>query len=182
MLTKLNTVKARGMVLVGLRMAAFIGAVTLTLVAVLSLGKPALADAPPRQEFGAGRACSFPLRIDFSGGHRVDREFTDKNGNPVRILSAGKGFLETFTNLDTGVTVTYKTGGSVSQIIVNPDGSLTFVATGHNVIILFPEDEPAGPSTILYLGRFVATVDPITFVGTVQEITGTQIDICAALS
>jgi hypothetical protein len=132
--------------------------------------------------FDPGIACSFGLQIDYSGGHRVDREFTDKNGNTVRILSAGKGFLETFTNLSTGATVTYKTGGSVSQIIVNLDGSLTFVATGHNVIILFPEDEPAGPSTILYLGRFVATVDPVTFVGTVEEITGTQIDISAALS
>jgi hypothetical protein len=169
------------MAMIGLRIVRFIGAVILTLLAVLSLGRPAIADAPPPIVFDPGIACDFGLKIDFSGGHRVERVFTDKNGNPIRILSAGEGFLETFTNLDTGAAVTFKTGGSVSQTKVNPDGTLTFVGTGLNVIILFPTDVPAGPSTILYEGRFVATIDP-TGVATVQLVRGTQKDICAALS
>ena len=69
----------------------------LALIAVLGLGRPALADAPDPLVLDPGVACDFGLRIDFSGGHRVERVFTDKNGNPVRFLSAGKGFLETFT-------------------------------------------------------------------------------------
>jgi hypothetical protein len=179
MLTKLNTVKARGTVMSGLRIARCV-VVTLALVVVLGLVRPALADF--FIELPAGVACSFPLGIDFSGAeHRVNREFTDKNGNVVRLLSAGKGFLETFTNLDTGATVTFKTGGSVSHTTINPDGTQTVAATGHNVIILFPTDVPAGPSTILYMGRVVYTVD-LNGVFTLQQVTGKQTDICAALS
>ena len=33
------------------------------------------------------------------------------------------------------------------------------MTTGHNVLILFPTDVPAGPSTTLYVGRVVVTVD-----------------------
>jgi hypothetical protein len=139
------------------------------------------AAAPPPLIFDPGIACDFGLEVDFSGGHRVERVFTDKNGNPIRFLSAGAGFLETFTNLDTGAAVTFPTGGSVSQLKVNPDGTQIFVGTGFNVIVLFPTDVPAGPSTILYQGRFVATIDS-TGVATVQQVTGTQTDICAALS
>jgi len=33
-----------------------------------------------------------------------------------------------------------------------------FITIGHNVLILFPSDVPAGPSTTLYVGRVVFTV------------------------
>jgi hypothetical protein len=109
------------------------------------------------------------------------KEFTDQNGNVVRVLSAGKGSKLTFINLSTGATLSLKTGGSVNQFTFNPDGSQTVTGTGHNVIIFFPTDVPAGPSTILYQGRIVYTVD-LNNVGTVQEVSGEETDICAALS
>jgi hypothetical protein len=72
----------------------------------------------------------------------------------------------------------------VAQLKVNPDGVTgTYVATGFNVIIFFPGDVPAGPSTILYQGKLVVTLDLATFAALgVQQVSGTQTDICAALS
>jgi hypothetical protein len=69
----------------------------------------------------------------------------------------------------------------VTQIVPNGDGSQTWMMMGHNVLILFPTDVPAGPSTTLYVGRIVFTVD-ISGVYTLQSTNGTSVDICAALS
>ena len=130
--------------MIGLRMARFIGVVTLTLVAVLGLGRPAIADNPPL-DLPAGLACSFSLRIVIDGGNQVQKTFKDKNG-VVRSISAGKGSTLTFTNLATGSTLSLKPNGSVNQTTtVTVDGSQTWVSTGHNVLILFPSDVPAVP-------------------------------------
>ena len=73
------------------------------------------------------------------------REFTDEDGNVVRLLSAGKGFDLTFTNLSTNETVELPSNGSVMRTKINADGTSTVENTGHNVLILFPTDVPAGP-------------------------------------
>jgi hypothetical protein len=91
----------------------------------------------------------------------------------------GEGDRLGFTNLETGERLLLTTGGSVAQTTLNPDGSQTVVGTGHNVIVLFPTDV-AGPSTTLYVGRLVFTIDP-TGVFAVQSFVGTSTDICAAL-
>jgi hypothetical protein len=57
----------------------------------------------------------------------------------------------------------------------------TVDALGYNVIILFPTDFPAGPSTTLYVGRVVYTVDAAG-VFRIQTHSGPTTDICAALS
>ena len=132
--------------------------------------------------FDPGIACSFGLQIEFNGGeHRVFREFTDKNGKPVRFLNAGKGYALTFTNLENRATLALQANGSVLHGTYNADGSRTEVATGHNVIILFTTDSPPGPSTVQYVGRVVYRVDPGE-VFTLQKISGKSTDICAALS
>ena len=67
--------------------------------------------------------------------------------------------------------------------MTTPDGrTTTFTATGHFVLILFPTDVPAGPSTTYYVGRVVVTIDNLTGVFTLQETRGTATDLCAALS
>ena len=53
--------------------------------------------------------------------------------------------------------------------------------TGHNVLILFPSDVPAGPSTTLYVGRVVFTAD-VNGIFTLVSTSGTSTDLCAALS
>jgi hypothetical protein len=52
---------------------------------------------------------------------------------------------------------------------------------GHNVLILFPTDTPPGPSTTLYVGRVVFTVDTSSNFNLLQH-DGQATDICATLS
>jgi hypothetical protein len=152
----------------------------------LALALPAATAAPataqePEFALPAGVACAFPLNIDVAGGNQITREFFDKNGNLVRIITAGKGSTLTFTNADTGETLELRSNGSVDRTTINPDGTEIHEVTGHNVLILFPTDVPAGPSTTLHVGRVVFTVDAQD-VFTVQSTSGRTTDICALLS
>lgn len=132
--------------------------------------------------FPAGTACDFDLAIDIAGGNqRVERTFLDANGNPVRTLSAGVGSQLTFTNLSTNATTALPANGAVTNTVFNADGSQTVTSTGHNVLILFPTDVPAGPSTTLYVGRVVFTVGA-DGVFRLTSTSGRAMDICAALS
>jgi hypothetical protein len=132
-------------------------------------------------EFSAGQACAFRLLIEGSGGNQIIKEFLDENGNIVRILTTGTGSALTFTNLDAGTTLSLRSNGAVTNVTNNADGSQTEVTMGHNILILFPTDVPAGPTTTLYVGRVVFTIDSsATF--TLQQHTGEAIDICASLA
>lgn len=169
-----------------------VSAVSIALSGAFLPFSPAAA-APPLQQFGpfsitlpAGLGCpNFDLRLQIDEGvDRVFKEFHDRNGNLVRILSAGRGATETFTNVFTETSVTFKTGGSVSRTTPNPDGTYTMTLTGHNVMIFFPTDTPPGPRSTLYLGKVVLTItDPVsnTVLG-IQQTSGKQVDICAILA
>jgi hypothetical protein len=155
----------------------------LTLAILLGFAQPVVAAAPPDGSIylPAGTACGFDLQIDYWGAPQVYKEFVDKNGNVVRTLLAGKGSKLLFTDLSTGATFSTKANGAVQQTTINPDGTYTVTMLGHNILILFPTDVPAGPSTTLYVGRVVFTVDT-SFTYTLQQVDGKQTDICAALS
>jgi hypothetical protein len=156
--------------------------VTMSLPAMALLVSQAQAALPPgTYELPAGLGCAFKLELTVKGGTQVLREFKDKNGNVVRILEAGKGSTLTFTNVDTGAFLSVRPNGSVSRTTLNTDGSSTVVSTGHNGLILFPSDIPAGPSTTTYVGRIVYTVDPFG-VFTLEGTSGKSIDVCAVLS
>jgi hypothetical protein len=129
----------------------------------------------------AGLACDFKLKINGYGGNFHTEEFLDRNNNVVRTIAAGKGFGLVFTNTESGAEFALKGDGSVQRATINPDGSSTNVSTGPNVVILVPSDIPAGPSTTLYVGRFVSAVDALG-IFTLQSATGASTDICAALS
>jgi hypothetical protein len=152
----------------------------LVIAAVLGATSSAIA-ADFTVDFPAGLACAFSLRIEGSGGNQIIREFLDENGNIVRILTTGTGSALTFTNLDTGTTLSLRSNGAVTNVTNNADGSQTVVTMGHNILILFPTDVPAGPTTTLYVGRVVFTIDSSgTF--TLQQHRGEAIDICASLA
>ena len=159
--------------------------VAVTLIALVGAAAPSLAQSPPDATITlpAGLACAgFDLQVDiWANPHQVFREFSDKNGNVVRMLTAGKGNKLAFTNLTTEETLWLRPNGSVAHVTLNADGSQTQALTGHNVLILFPTDVPAGPSTTQYVGRVVFTVDT-SAVFTLQSVSGTSTDICAALS
>jgi hypothetical protein len=152
------------------------------MAAVLGYGSPVIAADPDfTVDFPAGQACNFDLRIEGWGGNRHVKEFRDENGKVVRILDAGTGSALRYTNLETGKTFSTKSNGAVTKIRYNPDGSYTQELMGHWVLILFPTDVPAGPSTTLIVGRLVYTVDTNN-IFTVQDVSGKTTDICAVLS
>jgi hypothetical protein len=131
--------------------------------------------------FPAGVACEFELALDIASDHRrVERTFEDADGNPVRMLSAGVGSQLTFTNTSNDATLALPATGAVTRTVFNADGSQTVMSIGHNVLILFPEDVPAGPSTTLYVGRVVFTIGA-DGVFTLKSTSGRAVDICAAL-
>lgn len=156
------------------------------MVAVLGYGSPSIAandPLPPDPDFvvtfPAGLACGFELQIEGWNGKQHFKEFKDKNGI-VRTLSAGTGSALRYTNVANGKTFSSKSNGAVNHTTYNLDGSSTLKLTGHNLVILFPTDFPPGPSTTLYAGRVVLSIDTNgNFI--VQQEGGNKTDICAAL-
>ena len=156
-----------------------------TLASALALGlsiAAPVAAAEPAYVFDPGVACTFGLGIDGGAlGPRNYREFTDDEGNVLWTLLAGRGGSTTFTNMETGATLSMPATGSVARVANHPDGSGTMYLTGGWVLIMFPTDVPPGPSTTVYIGRVVAdfAADGVT---TLQSVSGTATDVCAALS
>ena len=110
------------------------------------------------QSFAAGEACSFELQVSGTNGRLRQLEFVDDTGHVLRVLSVTTGISYTYTNLATSQTVTTRAGGSAISSEMNPDGTWTYTATGHNGLILFPSDIPAGPTTTVYEGRIIFRV------------------------
>jgi hypothetical protein len=151
------------------------------LAALVSFINPTLGADSVVLDLPSGLACNFDLHIVVSGGNQQLKEFKDINGNLIRSISAGTGTALRFTNLSNDKTLTTKSNGAVSQTQYNPDGSYTVKGTGHNVLIMFPSDIPAGPTTTLYVGRLVYSVD-LEGVFTLIESNGNHSDICASLT
>src|SRR4249920_2556986 len=71
-------------------LAPYVAALALAPALAVATAAPASADLGPI-DLPAGVACaSFDLRVAGTGDKRIMREFTDENGNVVRLLSAGK--------------------------------------------------------------------------------------------
>jgi hypothetical protein len=140
------------------------------------------AERAAAESFNAGVACAFPLTLEGGADTRSVHEFKDADGNLVRLLLAGRGTALTFTNDATGASLSLPANGAPWSIVNHPDGTSTYTTMGHLVLIMFPTDDPAGPSTTLYVGRVVFDVDNTTGVFTLKDSRGTATDLCAALS
>lgn len=150
--------------------------------ALLAAGPMAGTVAAAQLELPAGVACSFGLGIDFAPpvGGSVWREWTDADGNVVRTLQAGTGNELRFTNLTTGATFSTPSNGSVISTRILEDGTLVTQMTGHTILIMFPTDDPPGPSTTLYVGRVTFTMDATGFTK-ISTSAGRAVDICRQL-
>jgi hypothetical protein len=158
-------------------------AVALITAAVLLVGAAGpVAASDYHLDFPAGVACDFAVGVDIDVvGPQSYREFTDSEGNVLWTLAAGRGNTLTFTNQATGETLALMATGAVNKTFLHPDGSMTQVLTGMNVLIMFPTDVPAGPSTTLYVGRVVVDFDA-SYNTTIRNTSGAATDICAALA
>jgi hypothetical protein len=128
----------------------------------------------------AGVGCDFALALDNIEGPPLRREFTDRNGNTVRLF-AGKSGAVIYTNLETGESVSFQSRGTRLRETTDATGTLLLEYSGHVGLVLFPTDVPAGPSTTQISGSLVVTVES-SGVTTVQKVQGQQIDICARLA
>ena len=135
---------------------------------------------PPNDDVGpyvfpAGQACDFALEYKGTGA-----AFTTHTKGRVTI-TAGRGYALTLTNMATGASIKTKSAGFVEIATTLRDGTQRIEALGSNLLIFYPTDVPAGPSTTLYTGRVVYTVDADE-VWTMRSTSGHAKDMCAALS
>ena len=163
---------------------SFLATLIGTLLCVGSLGASAK-DAPAGPPdwavpFDAGLACQFALTLEGWEGRLNTRVFTDNDGNQNTVLT-GKGHDFRFTNALTGRTAFQKSQGVRQQITTYPDGSLKYTTSGALLLIMFPTDIPAGPSTTYYNGHTVLSITA-DGVGTLEPPRGHSRDICAELS
>jgi hypothetical protein len=167
-----------------LKRSARFAASVFVLALSLGLADQVYADDPDFS-LDPGVACAdFGLDVYISNcnEHYVMKEFTDRFGNIVRLLGAGKGCDLEFVNAATDADYSIKANGSVSHTTIHSDGSQTVSAVGHNVLIFFATDLPSGvgPSTKQYVGNVVYTIDPFG-TWTLVKSAGRTVDICAEL-
>ena len=130
--------------------------------------------------FDAGVACSFPLAIEGSGARLSTKEYTDKNGL-LNIFVSGAGYAFRYTNVANGKSTTTPSQGASQHVVVYPDGSQTITSNGAVLLIMFPTDIPAGPTTNYYNGHTALSLSA-QGVGILTAQHGKNIDICAKLS
>jgi hypothetical protein len=160
--------------------------ITTLLAAAAAVGSALPASAQEDSEplvLPAGVACPFELQISLTGGNLEEdpRNLVGaERGRPVRLVTAaGSTGTLTLVNLDTDESISFRSKG-VGQTEVSEGGTTTVSTGGQLLLVLFP-NEPGGPSTTLYTGRVVYTVDETTGIFTVQSTTGQAVDVCAAL-
>jgi hypothetical protein len=152
-------------------------AIATVLAGAVTVGAAQTASAAESTTVPAGEACSFELTI--TAEDLQQRNLTGaENGRPTRLVSAGS--TGTVTVAGNGQSISFPSRG-VGQTTVT-EGDVTTVATGGQLLLaLFPTDVPPGPSTTLYTGRVVFTINNLTGVFTLQKAAGRQVDVCSAL-
>ena len=140
----------------------------LLLVALIALAAPASSTAAPAVpgaqpvvfDAPAGEYCAFAVRFTLRDGTRLhDGEGAIFSTGPLSV---------TFTNLDSGAARTFNASGPTFA-----DGTLT-----GNAVIGQPSSRGVGPA-FLIVNRGRAR---FTSQNTIDTITGSQIDVCAALT
>ncbi|HSI56182.1 MAG TPA: hypothetical protein VLA16_01415 [Ideonella sp.] len=134
-------------------------------------------------EFPAGIACSnFGLRLEVWEGQGRTKELKDRNGK-LRSLHIGHGGSFRYTNMLTDKQASSQSHGTLQLTTTyEVDGSQKISFLGSVLLIWFPTDIPAGPSTTFFdRGLLVYTLSP-DGVGTMVRSKGESTDICAALS
>src|SRR6185503_5222575 len=87
------------------------------LVTALAVAPAATADKPIREVVPApddtviDDQCSFPV-LGHIEGNEIVTTFTDRFGNPIRLLAVFPGNMLTLTNLDTDESITVGAAGS----------------------------------------------------------------------
>ena len=121
--------------------------------------------------------CDFPV-LGHIEGSEIDTTFTDKDGNPVKLLGVFPGNTLTLTNLGSRTSITVGATGSF-QLRANPDGTASGKVTGHGAWLGNPV---TGEPGIWYQsGQVSATLDAEGNTTSVDS-SGTLVNLCAQLA
>ena len=160
------------------------GLLVLTALVALAVVPAATANKPIREVISAPDdrvitgQCAFPV-LGHIEGREIDTTFTDKTGNPVKLIGVFPGNTLTLTNLVTGKSLVLGATGSF-QLRMNPDGSGSGMVTGHGA---WPDGNPVtGEPGIWYQsGRVSATFDADGNTTSIKS-SGTLVDLCPQLA
>lgn len=155
----------------------------LVLPATLSAadGKPTrepVPDAANTATYRAGRVCAFRLHLEPVVNNEYSLTFPAEANGDVRQIVDGY-LLTRFTNLDTGKSIDLNTSAK-NTLVFHADGFTSIDASGPQVVIILAIGGRVPSATVNY-GHGVFTQFPNGFLDIVSQ-TGTQFDICAALS
>lgn len=153
----------------------------MTMMAALALTTPQAAFAG--KPVGYPACPGFNVTVTSSGGTQATRMTRIKDGIIYTIV-AGRGTTITVTNVESEESVTFGTKGSVTRTAQDIEtGSIDFSLSGANLVLLFDKVDVGGPSTVLYTGLVKFTTDSnYTLLEPMDQVSGTQRDICAELS
>ena len=155
----------------------------LTVLIGLAVVPAATANKPTREIIPAPNdrvitgQCTFPV-LGHIEGNEIDTTFTDKAGNPVKLIGVFPGNTLTLTNLDTNKSITLGATGSF-QLRANPDGSASAMVTGLGA--WFGNPVTGEPGIWYQSGRVSATLDAEGNTTSVDS-TGNLVNLCARLA
>jgi hypothetical protein len=160
------------------RAASIGGLLTAILTSIIAaFGTPALAapvipnGTPIELTFPAGEVCAFPVQITGVTGQKTP------DNNQGGVLATGP-FTATVTNGSTGASETFNASGPT---LLDPQNGMT-VMTGPSIIVQPASAGLGAPFLIYERGRVVFNPPNQQGFGSINSITGTTVDICAALT
>jgi len=150
----------------------------LAVVPAATANKPTREIIPAPDDRVITGQCTFPV-LGHIEGNEIDTTFTDKAGNPIKLLGVFPGNTLTLTNLVTSKSITVGATGSF-QLRVEPDGSGTGMVTGLGA---WPDGNPVtGEPGIWYQsGRVTATFDAEGNTTSIKS-TGKLVNLCTQLA
>jgi hypothetical protein len=152
--------------------------VAVAVVPAATANKPTREVIPAPEDKVITGQCTFPV-LGHIEGYEIDTTFTDKAGNPVKLVGVFPGNTLTLTNLDTGNAIILGATGSF-QLRVEPDGSGSGMVTGQGA---WPDGNPiTGEPGIWYQsGRVSATFDAEGNTTSIKS-TGKLVNLCTQLA
>ena len=120
-------------------------------------------------------ACDFDIEVHVTGTIRHTHYF-DQEGNEIRDITVFPNFTVTFTNLDTGESLTTPSP-AVELLTLHPDGSATVTVVGlqgrlavpgvgivaqdvGRIVFFFEGPEDEEPDILFVAGKFLGEGDP----------------------
>jgi hypothetical protein len=150
--------------------------IALAVVPAATANKPVREIIPAPDDQVITGQCAFPVLAHIEG-IEIDTTFTDRTGEPIKLLGHFPGNTMTLTNVDTGTSMTVGATAAFHLRVEN-DGTAIAMVTGEGAWIGNPVT--GEPGIWFQKGRVSANLDADGNV-TSMSSTGTLVDLCPQL-